>query len=123
MSVTDERPSVWVGHVVLQVTDLDRAHTFWTGIGMRAVEHNSNVAVLELRGGTHLVLVPSDEVAAGDAPFDLMVDDLDATHAAYSAQGLAPSPIERGRIHDAFTLTDPDGYRVHVNSTHVVGPV
>ena len=48
---------------------------------MRAVEHSSNVAVLELRGGTDLVLVPSDEVAAGEAPFDLMVDDLDATHA------------------------------------------
>ena len=121
--MTDERPPVWVGHVVLRVSDLDRAHAFWTGIGMRAVEKNPNVAVLELRGGTHLVLLPSDEVTAGEAPFDLMVDDVDATHAAYAAQGLAPSTIERGHIHDAFTLTDPDGYTVRVNSTHVVGPV
>ena len=95
--MTDERPPVWVGHVVLQVTDLGRAPVLDPDRDA-AIERSSNVAVLELRGGTHLVLVPSDAVAAGEAPFDLMVEDLDATHAAYTAQGLAPSPIDRGRI-------------------------
>ena len=33
------------------------------------------------------------------------------------------SDISRGRIHNAFTATDPDGYVVTVNSSHVVGPV
>ena len=28
-----------------------------------------------------------------------------------------------GRIHSAFTVVDPDGYRVTVNSSHVVGEV
>ena len=37
--------------------------------------------------------------------------------------GLEPSPIERGRIHSAFTMRDPDGYRVTVNSSHVVSEV
>jgi catechol 2,3-dioxygenase-like lactoylglutathione lyase family enzyme len=117
------RPSVWIGHTVLAVSDLERAADFWRDLGMRAIERNENVAILELRGGTHLVLVPGSPGRDTDAPFDLMVDDVEATHAAYAAAGLDPSPIEHGRIHDAFTVVDPDGYRVTVNSSHVVGEV
>src|SRR5262245_23671395 len=95
----DERPPIWVGHIVLQVSDLDRATRFWTGIGMREVEKNPHVSVLELRGGTHLVLVPGSP-APGEAPFDLMVEDLDATHEAWTDQGLYVSEIERGSIHN-----------------------
>jgi hypothetical protein len=54
----EEKPPVWVGHV----------------------GRNEHVAVLEMRGGTHLILLPGT-VTPGAAPFDLMVDDLDATHA------------------------------------------
>jgi hypothetical protein len=79
--------------------------------------------VLELRGGTHLVLVPGAPPDTAEAPFDLMVEDLDATHGEWKARGLDPSPIERGRIHASFTLRDPDGYRVTVNSSHVIGEV
>jgi catechol 2,3-dioxygenase-like lactoylglutathione lyase family enzyme len=118
----DERPPVWIGHALLTVTDLDASTSFWSSLGMRVIETNAHVSVLELRGGTHLVLVPGSPTP-GEAPFDLMVDDLDETHAAWSAAGIDPSPIERGRIHDAFVARDPDGYEVTVNSTHVVGPV
>jgi catechol 2,3-dioxygenase-like lactoylglutathione lyase family enzyme len=116
------RPPVWIGHAVLTVSDVDRAAEFWCGIGMREVERNAHVAVLELRGGTHLVLVPGTP-EGGEAPFDLMVEDLDTTHAAWEASGLHPSPIEHGRIHSAFTVRDPDGYEITVNSSHVVGDV
>jgi catechol 2,3-dioxygenase-like lactoylglutathione lyase family enzyme len=108
---------------VLSVSDLDRSAAFWRGLGMREIERNPHVVVLELRGGTHLVLVPGTTPEAADAPFDLMVDDLDATHAEWSADGLEPSGIERGTIHASFTVRDPDGYRVTVNSSHVVGEV
>lgn len=109
---------------MLAVTDIARAATFWAAVGMREVERNPHVAVMELRGGTHLVLVPGDVPAAGTgAPFDLMVDDLDATRDRWAAAGLDVSPIERGRIHDTFTVRDPDGYAVTVNSSHVVGTV
>jgi len=118
----DERPPVWIGHALLTVSDLGRSVQWWTGIGMRHVERNENVAVLELRGGTHLVLVPGTP-DTGDAPFDLMVDDLAATHNAWSELGVDVSEISRGRIHSAFTATDPDGYVVTVNSSHVVGMV
>jgi catechol 2,3-dioxygenase-like lactoylglutathione lyase family enzyme len=118
----DERPPVWIGHAVLTVSDLGRAMQWWTGIGMREVVRGDEVAVLELRGGTHLVLVPGTP-ATGDAPFDLMVEDLGATHEAWSELGVDVSEISRGRIHNAFTATDPDGYVVTVNSSHVVGTV
>ena len=117
------RPSVWIGHALLTVRDVDRSADYWRDLGMREVERNEHVAVLELRGGTHLVLVPCTPPELGDTPFDLMVEDVDAMHAEWAARGLDPSPIERGRIHAAFTLRDPDGYRINVNSSHVVGEV
>ena len=61
---------------------------------MREVETNRQVAVLELRGGTHLVLVPGASPTNADAPFDLMVEDLEATHAEWAGRGLDVSPIE-----------------------------
>ena len=107
---------------MLTVGDVDRSADYWRDLGMREVERNQDVAVLELRGGTHLVLVPGTP-RPGGAPFDLMVDDIETTHAAWTARGLKPSDIEQGRIHSAFTVADPDGYVVTVNSTHVIGPV
>jgi catechol 2,3-dioxygenase-like lactoylglutathione lyase family enzyme len=123
MAGMDGRPPVWIGHAVLSVTDLPRSADFWRDIGMREVERNDDVAVLELRGGTHLLLLPGTPPRDADAPFDLMVDDLEATHAEWEARGLDPSPIEQGRIHASFSLRDPNGYRVRVNSSHVVGDV
>lgn len=90
---------------------------------MREVERNAQIAVMELRGGTHLVLVPGSPAADTEAPFDLMVEDLETTHAEWTERGLEPSAIERGRIHSAFTVRDPDGHLVTVNSSHVVGDV
>jgi catechol 2,3-dioxygenase-like lactoylglutathione lyase family enzyme len=123
MEAVGSRPSVWIGHAVLTVSDVDRSADYWRDLGMREVERNEHVAVLELRGGTHLVLVPGTPPDDADTPFDLMVEDVDATHAEWAARGLDPTPIERGRIHAAFTMRDPDGYRVTVNSSHVVGEV
>jgi catechol 2,3-dioxygenase-like lactoylglutathione lyase family enzyme len=119
----ETRPPVWIGHAVLTVSDVGRAADFWRAVGMREVERNERVAVLELRGGTHLVLVPGTPGASADAPFDLMVEDLDATRAEWDGLGFDVSPIEHGRIHSAFVLRDPDGYAVTVNSSHVVGDV
>jgi hypothetical protein len=44
--------------------------------------------------------VPGEPPVDSEAPFDLMVDDLETTHAAWTARGLEPSPIERGPIPD-----------------------
>jgi catechol 2,3-dioxygenase-like lactoylglutathione lyase family enzyme len=34
------RPSVWIGHAVLTVGDVDRSADFWQRLGMREVERN-----------------------------------------------------------------------------------
>jgi catechol 2,3-dioxygenase-like lactoylglutathione lyase family enzyme len=119
----ESRRPVWIGHAVLTVGDLRRSAEFWRTVGMREIECNDRVAVLELRGGTHLVLVPGTPEHDVDAPFDLMVEDLETIHAAWTHLGLDVSVIERGRIHSVFVLRDPDGHRVMVNSSHVVGEV
>jgi len=119
----DGRPAVWIGHVTLSVSDVGRSASFWRSLGLREVETNEDIAVLELRGGTHLVLLPGEPQPAGQEPFDLMVDDLDATHANWSERSLPVGQVRRGRVHDSFQLTDPDGYVVHVLSSHVVGAV
>jgi catechol 2,3-dioxygenase-like lactoylglutathione lyase family enzyme len=117
------RPPVWIGHASLTVSDLGRSADFWRTVGMREIERNEHIVVMELRGGTHLVLLTGTPFAGADAPFDLMVEDLEATHAEWGLLGLDVSPIERGRIHSAFVLRDPDGTNVTVNSSHVVGDV
>jgi hypothetical protein len=86
---------------------------------MREVERNEHVVAEP--AAARIRAVPA--VATGDAPFDLMVEDLDATHEAWTELGVDVSEISRGRIHNAFTATDPDGYVVTVNSSHVVGEV
>lgn len=120
-SSSEERPPVWVGHLVLQAQDIERSNAYWVAAGMRPIQLGESFSVLELRGGTHLVLtLAEDPVPPGTpAPFDLMVEDLAATHARYAELDLRPSDITKGTIHDSFTLTDPCGYVVTVNSTHV----
>jgi catechol 2,3-dioxygenase-like lactoylglutathione lyase family enzyme len=114
---------VWIGHTLLAVPDVEASKTFFLKLGLRHVETTDTVAILELRGGTHLILVPAKKPAApgAAAAFDLMVDDLDATHAALMAAGLAPSAIEAGTIHRAFTVMEPGGHRITINSSHVSG--
>jgi hypothetical protein len=100
---------------------LDESHAFMLALGLRPVGQGEDVAVLELRGGTHLVLLRTDEPLSGAAPFDLMVEDLEATHARLAELGLSPSPIVAGRIHRSFTVRDPSGQEVAFNSSHVSG--
>ncbi len=119
MPTVDDRPSVWVGHITLPTNCLDESETFMQKIGMRPIFRNDAVAVLELRGGTHIVLLKQDAAAEGDADFDLMVAELDETHRDYAARGLEPSEVTRGDIHDSFTIRDPGGMQITVNSTHV----
>ena len=123
MSENDARPPVWVGHVVLESDRLDETVRFMQTIGMRTIFPGPRVAVLELRGGTHLVVIAKDEVAAGDAPFDLMVEDLRATHRQFAALGLAPTPIEAaGNMpHEFFRVREPAGHVITFYSNHASG--
>jgi hypothetical protein len=105
------------------VTDVAAAARWLEAAGLRPIVTLDELAVLELRGGTHVVVRQAEQPPApgAGAPFDLMVDDIDATHRDYAAKGLSPSPIRRGRIHDSFELAGPDGWNFTVNSSHASG--
>ena len=122
MPSMDERPPIWVGHVAIVVSDPARSADWWEEIGLRSVHRGHDISILELRGGTHLLLFPG-EPKTGPAPFDCMVDDVDGTHASFAAKNFAPADIVRGEIHDQFTVEDPDGYVVQFSNSHVEGPV
>lgn len=123
MSQDDARPPVWVGHVMLETDRMDESGHFMRAIGMRPIFEGSPVSVYEMRGGTHLILMSKNEIAAGNAGFDLMVDDLRATHQEFVSLGLSPSPIEdRPAIdHQIFTVREPAGHVITFFSSHVSG--
>ncbi|MGE0260329.1 MAG: VOC family protein [Alphaproteobacteria bacterium] len=119
----DLRPPVAVGHVRIAVRDIGAAARWFESVGLRPIVNLDEIAVLELRGGTHVAVRRAEEPlpAGAPAPFDLMVDDIEASHRDYAEKGLSPSPIRRGRIHDSFELPGPDGWIFTVNSSHASG--
>jgi hypothetical protein len=119
----DQRPPVAVGHVRFPTTDIARAARWLESVGLRPIFADAELAVLEFRGGTHVVVRKADEAprAGLAAPFDLMVDDIEAARCDYMAKGLGPSDISRGRIHDSFHLIGPDGHDFTVTSSHAGG--
>jgi len=119
----DQKPPVAVGHVRLPATDVGAAARWLETVGLRPIFQDTDLAVLEFRGGTHVVVRRPEQppVIGTAAPFDLMVDDIEAARRDYAAKGLGPSEISRGRIHDSFHLVGPDGHDFTVTSSHAGG--
>ena len=116
----DQRPPVAVGHVRLPTSNVASAARWLVSVGLRPIFEDAELAVLEFRGGTHVVVRKADEApkAGTAAPFDLMVDDIETARRDYLAKGFEPSDISRGRIHDSFHVSGPDGYDFTINSSH-----
>src|SRR5262245_61358751 len=78
----DARPALAVGHVEIYVRRVAPTAEFLVRLGARPIAMREDLAVLELRGGTHLVVMPRNSGSAvAIAPsFDLMVDDIEAAH-------------------------------------------
>ena len=123
MSSPDQRPPVGVAHVVLHTDRMAETARFMRLVGMRPIFDGPEVSVYEMRGGTHLIMMKKEKIVPGEAPFDLMVDDLRATHERFLSLGLAPSPIEaRPQIdHEVFTVREPAGHVITFFSSHVSG--
>lgn len=117
---TLERPRFAIGHVNLTAGDVAALNDWYVEIGMRPVVLFERMAIIELAGGTHIVIAAG---AAGGQDLDFIVDDIDETHAVLAAAGANPSAIRRGSPHDSFDATDPEGNRLAVHSTHAIGPV
>lgn len=120
---SDDRPPVAIGHVSLPVSDVGASTKYFVKLGLRSIHESESFTVLELRGGTHLILSLAKETITpgANAPFDLMVDDVEVARRKYEEQGMAPSAIANGRIHSSFTITDPSGYEITINSSHAGG--
>lgn len=116
----DERPRFAIGHIALPVGDVDAMTDFYTRIGMRLVVNMGRMAIIELRGGTHIIL---QRGTPGSGSLDLIVSDIDDTRAVLDAAGAEPGPIERGHPHDRFVATDPEGNTLFVSSDHSIGIV
>ena len=116
----DLRPRFGIGHVVITASDVDALTNFYRTIGMRLVVNMGRMSIVELRGGTHLIIQSGE---AGGASLDLIVDDIDETRAVLQAEGASPSTIKRGNPHNRFFATDPEGNTLIVNSNHAIGVV
>jgi catechol-2,3-dioxygenase len=116
----DKRPPVAVGHVSLHVKDVPSASVFMQVLGLRLVFEKDTFAVLELRGGTHLILNKSrKKIKAGEvAPVDLMVDDVNAMRDYCKSKKLKPSKITTGSVHSSFYVPGPDGWSIQITSSH-----
>ena len=123
MSEDEAPPPIGVAHVTLETDRMEESARFMRTIGMRPVFLGPEVSVFELRGGTHLILMRKSTIVAGSAPFDLMVDDLRATHQRFMSLGLTPSAIEsRPAVdHEVFTVREPAGHVVTFFSSHASG--
>ncbi len=119
MSAGDPRPAVWIGHVGLYSPRVPETVDFMLDIGMREVARGDDFAVLEMRGGTHLVVTGDSESSLLRGSFDLMVDDIDTAHARFRELGFTPGDISRGKIHDSFEMREPGGTTILFNSSHV----
>ena len=116
---TDQRPPVWIGHVAMHSEAVDATADFMEAIGMRRVFRNKNFAVLEMRGGTHLIVTDDPKSDLIQGSFDLMVDDIYATHRGFINMGLEPGEVQPGEIHDSFEIREPGGSVIVFNSSHV----
>jgi catechol 2,3-dioxygenase-like lactoylglutathione lyase family enzyme len=129
------KPPVGLGHMALTVADVEASHRFYTSLGLRVIGKADDMSILELRGGTHLLLFQRGAASADvESPFDgaapgvidlMMIEgrtleDLDAYRAALIAGGVQPDPISDKRYfgHFIFKARDPDGHQVTVSTSH-----
>jgi catechol 2,3-dioxygenase-like lactoylglutathione lyase family enzyme len=118
-------PPIAIGHVTLSVTDVGLAADFYQVLGLRPILKREELAILELRGGTHLVLFrAAGKPKAGPVrEFDFMVEDIEAAHAAMGGAGVKGTAIDEDHTagHLWFEVTDPDGYVLRIFSSHTGG--
>ena len=118
MADADPRPLAALGHAHMRARSVEPAAQRLEAIGVRPVVVKEDFAVMELRGGTHVVVREAEDDQPQDAPFDLMYDDIDQAHGLLAEAGFEVSEIERGKIHDSFWGSAPEGFRIRINSSH-----
>jgi catechol-2,3-dioxygenase len=128
-----------VAHLVLKVADLKSSCQFYSKLGLPPFATDDKVAIIELRGGTHLLLLSVDEPAGEEIAesltgqfhkrfseqFDLMIegkglDELKKYRLELLSRGLAAEeiPDETFFGHHLFCIKDPDGNGITIYTSH-----
>ena len=136
----DSLPAAALGHFVMKVANLDVSYQFYAALGLRPIGIFPDVAIIELRGGTHILLFPEN----AEAPFsltpsrlgqrtaffnehlDLLINgktraDLEAYRALLLKNGIAAGEVAQEVFfgHNYFQLADPDAHGITVYTSHV----
>jgi catechol-2,3-dioxygenase len=130
-----------VAHLVFKVADLKSSCQFYSNLGIPPFAIDENVAIIELRGGTHLLLLEVDQLAGGDVAesvtgqfhkrfseqFDLMIkgkdqNDLEKYRLELISRGIAAGeiPDETFFGHYLFCIKDPDGNGITIYTSHAI---
>jgi catechol 2,3-dioxygenase-like lactoylglutathione lyase family enzyme len=137
--MSNNSPAVAFGHFVMKVNDINISYQFFTDLGLRPCGIFSDLAIIELRGGTHILLLSrNDELpfslsssqlgqrgAFFNEQLDLMIDgksrrDLELYRTTLMEKGLSVDAIAQDQFfgHDYFQLADPDGNGITVYTSH-----
>jgi catechol 2,3-dioxygenase-like lactoylglutathione lyase family enzyme len=132
-------PAAALGHFVMKVNDIDISYQFYTKLGLRPFGIFPDLAIIELGGGTHILLfskhdelpssLSSSHLGQRGAPsnerLDLMIDgksksDLELYRTTLMEKGMSVDAIAQDRLygHDYFQLVDPDGNGITVYTSH-----
>ncbi len=133
-------PAAAFGHFIMKVSDMSVSYKFYTTLGLRPIGIYPDLAIIELRGGTHILLFNKNEelpiplnsshIGQRGAFFgetlDLMIDgrsnsDLELYRATLLDRGLSVDEIAQDQFfgHNYFQLVDPDGNGITVYTSHV----
>ena len=133
-------PALAVAHLVFKVANLKSSCQFYSNLDLPPFWIEEKIAIIELRGGTHLVLLSVDELAGEDVAesltrqfhkrfserFDLMIkgkglDELKKYRSELISRGVAAGEIldEAAFGHYLFCIKDPDGNGITIYTSHV----
>ena len=122
-------------HIMVRVLDLDASERFYaTAFGLRESHRLDfpDFTLLYLRNAENDMEVELTLNKGRTEPYAhadgyghvaFVVDDLDAEHARFASEGLAPEAIKEfapdgNRLARFFFVADPDGYRIEVLERH-----
>jgi catechol-2,3-dioxygenase len=130
-----------VAHLVFKVADLKSSCQFYSNLGLPPFAIDEKVAIVELRGGTHLLLLEVDQLAGEDVAesvtgqfhkrfseqFDLMIkgkglNELKEYRLKLISRGIAAGEIPEETFfgHYLFCIKDPDGNGITIYTSHAI---
>ena len=128
------------GHIVVLVENIQDSISFYEAIGLPAFMQLEQLAIIELRGGAHVLLIAKGSKASEglttsryggqvkkvDEAFDFMIDgntkeELELFRTDVLSNGVKASELNEGGFgHYIFSVTDPDGHNIYFYTSHEI---